>query len=106
MKHSEHYRDQQALPFYSSVAWQNIRRSYAASKAHLCERCLKRGIIKRGEIVHHITPLTSENINDPAISLSYDNLMLVCRQCHAEIHAGKRYTIDENGKITAVDTLP
>lgn len=106
MKHSEQYRDQQALPFYSSIAWQNIRKSYAASKAHLCERCLQRGIIKRGEIVHHITPLTSENINDPAISLSYDNLMLVCRQCHGEIHAGKRFTIDENGRITAVDTLP
>lgn len=103
MNHHDEYRDQQALPFYSSVAWQNCRRSYAAEKAHLCERCLSRGIIKRGEIVHHIQPLNAHNINDPAVALNLDNLMLVCRQCHGEIHAQKRFTIDENGKIVAMD---
>lgn len=100
----ENYRDEAANPFYRSHAWTNCRNAYAKSKAHLCERCLGRGIIKRGEIVHHIVPLTSRNINDPAFSLSWSNLMLVCRKCHGEIHAGKRYAIDENGKVTAADT--
>lgn len=100
----DNYRIVEALPFYNSAAWKNCRKAYASSKAHLCERCLSRGIIKRGEIVHHIQPLTSRTINDPAFTLSFSNLMLVCRKCHGEIHAGRRYAIDENGKITGVDT--
>ena len=99
----ENYRNEAALPFYASVAWQNCREAYKKSKAHLCERCLQRGIIKRGEIVHHIQELNAGNINDPAISLSFDNLMLLCRKCHGEIHAGKRFAIDENGRISAVE---
>lgn len=106
MKDSKTFRNEEALPFYSTIAWQNCRRAYATSQAHLCERCYSRGIIRRGEIVHHIQPLNSQNIHDPAITFGYDNLMLVCRQCHGEIHAQKRFMVDENGKITAVDSLP
>lgn len=106
MKHEKDYRAQEALPFYNSIAWQNCRRAYASARSHLCERCLSQGIIKRGEIVHHIRPLNSQNINDPEISLNWNNLMLVCRKCHTEIHKGKRFTVDSDGKITAVDTPP
>ena len=98
------YRDEAALPFYSSIAWQNCREAYKKERAHLCERCLSRGIIKRGEVVHHILELNAGNINDPAISLAFSNLMLLCRKCHGEIHAGKRFAIDENGKVSAVDS--
>ena len=66
----------------------------------LCEECLSNGIIQPGEIVHHIIPLTPENINDVMISLSFDNLKLVCRDCHAKEHGNKkRYKVDETGKI-------
>lgn len=106
MKHDNSYRHEEALPFYSTVAWQNCRKAYAASQAHLCERCYSRGIIRRGEIVHHIQPLNSQNIHDPAVTLNYDNLMLVCRQCHGEIHAKKRFRVGKDGKILALDTLP
>ena len=106
MANNNHYREQEAMPFYSSMAWVNCRRAYAKSRSHLCERCLARGIIKRGEIVHHIIPLNSKNISDPAVSLSFDNLMLLCRQCHGAMHTGKRYTVDEFGRVQAIDTLP
>lgn len=99
----DNYRDEAARPFYASRTWIACRKAYASSKAHLCERCLACGIIKRGEIVHHIQPLNSQNINNPAITLSWDNLMVLCRKCHGEVHADRRFVMDESGKVTAVD---
>lgn len=90
-----------AKAFYSSKAWQECREEYARSKRHLCEDCLARGIIQAGEIVHHKQPITPDNINDPTITLNFDNLRLVCRKCHAEEHGAKttRYTVDEFGRV-------
>ena len=97
------YRDEAARPFYSSKVWIACRKAYASSKGYLCERCYSRGIVKRGEIVHHIEPLNAGNIKDPAISLNWDNLYLVCRKCHGEIHAERRFSIDDNGHVSAID---
>ena len=56
-----------------------------------------------GTEVHHKTRLTPENISDPAISLSWDNLELLCRFCHAEVHDQRikcrRFTIGPDGEI-------
>lgn len=93
-----------ARTFYSSKAWRDCRRAYAKSKGGLCERCLSRGIYKPGEIVHHKVYITPENIQDPAVTLSWDNLELVCRDCHAQEHDGlkKRYKVDGMGRVTAL----
>lgn len=89
-----------AQSFYKSRTWQETREAYAKSKGYLCENCLKKGLYNPGVIVHHITELTPENISDPKVSLSFDNLRLVCRKCHAEEHAHKRrYLIGLNGEI-------
>lgn len=90
-----------AAAFYSSKAWKETRKAYAKSKGGLCELCLAKGIYKAGEIVHHKTHITPTNINDPTITLSFDNLQLVCRDCHAQIHDKKkrRYKLDELGRI-------
>lgn len=89
-----------AKGFYKSKAWQRTRASYISSVFGLCEDCLRKGIYKPGEIVHHIIPLTPDNISDASIALSWDNLRLVCRDCHGEEHRNKRrYRIDDNGKI-------
>lgn len=62
-------------------------------------------MVTPGEIVHHKTFLTPENINDPAVALAYDNLELLCRDCHAARHeaeakrAGRRFDVDSTGKI-------
>ena len=90
-----------AKSFYSSTAWRKCRAGYAKSRAYLCERCLAKGLYVPGEIVHHKVWLTPDNINNPKISLSWDNLQLVCRNCHAEIHEAvpKRYQVDEFGRV-------
>lgn len=90
-----------AKEFYLSAAWRACRASYISSVGGLCERCLKRGLYVPGEIVHHKRHLTPENISDPTVTLSPDNLELVCRDCHAEEHARtqKRYRFDEFGRV-------
>lgn len=96
-----------AMHFYNSKAWRNCRKAYMSKAGGLCEICLAKGIIKPGEIVHHKVHLTPDNINNPAITLSFDNLQLVCRECHAEIHesethlVNRRYTVDECGNVKA-----
>lgn len=103
-----------ARQFYSSKAWQRTRTAYAKSKRNLCEVCLSKGIIKPSEIVHHKIELTPENITDPTITLSFDNLQCVCRECHSNIHKNnyerfkfgnarkRRYKIKSDGKVVSV----
>lgn len=89
-------------PFYSSYAWKQTRKAYAKSKGGLCERCLEFGIITPGTSVHHIIALTDDNVSDPTISLSFDNLMLLCDNCHYSVEGKKierRYLVDEFGKV-------
>ena len=105
-----------ARKLYSSKAWKNTRAAYAKSRRGLCERCLSAGLIKPGEIVHHRRHITAANVDNPAITLSWDNLELVCRECHAEIHerdihgggkkSKKRYKVDADGKVFAADAPP
>ena len=96
--------------FYHSAAWKNTRRNYKQSVGGLCERCLAKGMIVPADIVHHKIPLTDENVNDLSISLSWDNLQALCRQCHAEVHddmyadrTGRRYKINNNGQVVIRD---
>ena len=91
-----------AKGFYKSKSWQKCRGAYASSVGGLCERCKKKGLIKAGVIVHHKKPITPANIYDPDITLNFNNLELLCRDCHAEVHKGpKRYKVDAMGRITA-----
>ena len=87
--------------FYKSKTWQRTRDAYAKSKRGLCERCLSEGRITPGEIVHHKVHLSPENINDPNVSLCWDNLELVCRDCHAQLHDARkrRYKVDCYGRV-------
>lgn len=62
--------------------------------------CLKNGIYKAATLVHHIKPVTAENVHDPDITLNPENLMTLCVDCHAAIHSTRRYYIDENGNVT------
>ena len=92
-----------AKDFYHSQAWKSCRDNYLKQKHGLCENCMRRGIYTPADTVHHIVHLTPQNITDPTISLSTSNLMAVCRDCHAELHKGrKRYKIDKFGRVTAV----
>lgn len=93
-----------AKQFYSSKAWQECRKAYAKSKKNLCEKCLEEGLIVPGELVHHKIHISPNNIHDPNVTLDFNNLELLCRQHHMNIHTGKmhRYTVDELGRIAPI----
>ena len=97
-----------AKTFYKSQAWKNCRAAYAKSVGGLCEICLAAGIYKPGDIVHHRIHITPENITNPDVILDWNNLQLVCRDCHAKVHDGKerRYKIDELGRVVGFDSPP
>lgn len=91
-----------ARAFYKSRAWLETREAYAASVAWLCEDCMEQGLIVPGKVVHHVTPLTPENIGDPTVALAWGNLRLVCQDCHAAEHkkaAVLRYEVLPDGRI-------
>ena len=88
-----------AHDFYMSWPWIKCARAYKASKGGLCERCWSKGLIVPGEEVHHKVRLTPENISDPSISLSWDNLELLCKNCHLEEHSKTRWRADEMGHV-------
>lgn len=110
-----------ARDFYSSARWQSCRSEYAEKVHHLCENCLRKGLLVPGEIVHHKIPLTPSNINNPEITLNHLNLEMLCRNCHAEEHdtrsswskvnakrrqakaAERRYIINKDGSVIAYE---
>ena len=71
-----------AYGFYHSTAWTQTRETYIRSQHGLCQWC--GGI---GDTVHHDPPLTPRTINDPIMTLGFDHLVLLCRDCHALAHA-------------------
>lgn len=104
MSYYEQDRPEQEA-FYKSKKWQKVRDAYFKKAKGLCEVCLSKGFIKQGEIVHHIIEMDHEKIKDEALAFGFDNLQLVCRDCHAKLHpkpkrrSKKRYVIDEQGKV-------
>lgn len=90
-----------AEAFYKSRAWQRTREAYVHSVGGLCEDCFAKGLYRAGEIVHHKQALTPGNISDPAVTLAWDNLRLLCRDCHARAHSrAKRYRVDGFGRVS------
>ena len=85
--------------FYASIQWRRCREAYKKSQGYLCERCKAKGLLVPATEVHHIVPLTPQNINDPSITLSFSNLMAVCERCHDELHNRRRYKVDEYGRV-------
>ena len=93
--------------FYKTAAWKSCREAYAKSVGYLCEDCLAKGIYTPGEIVHHMIEIDPVNITNPEVLLSFDNLRLVCRKCHAERHTrprkGRRYVIGDDGRVIVTE---
>ena len=78
-----------AKSFYRSKAWLTCRDGYISSVNGLCEECLSKGRYKPGYIVHHIKHITPDNINDPQITLNWENLLFCCIGCHNHLHYGE-----------------
>lgn len=64
--------------FYNSSEWKNLRNQKFYDADGLCELCNKNNIIKQGKEVHHIIPIEK----DWNKRLDYDNLILLCSDCH------------------------
>lgn len=71
-----------AKAFYNSAKWKMCRKAYIehrkAIDGGMCETCHE----APGYIVHHKEELTPENINNPDIALSFQNLKFDCHICH------------------------
>ncbi|EKU45385.1 HNH endonuclease [Staphylococcus massiliensis] len=88
-----------ASSFYKSKKWVKCRNAYMSSQHHICERC--------GElatICHHKEWLNETNVNDPYITLSWDNLEALCHECHNAEHFKTSATaqgleFDKNGNL-------
>lgn len=83
--------------FYKSQSWQDCRAGFLTSKLWICERCEG-----PATIAHHRIYLTPENIYDALISLNWDNLEALCKDCHNKEHhksQGRRYTFDGSGNV-------
>ena len=98
--------------FYNSQRWKDTRNAYMRMGRGLCEPCLAAGRYTPAVIVHHKVHLTPENIGDPSITLSFDNLERVCRDCHAaehpEIYGGEteckmRVGFDADGNVVRLE---
>lgn len=90
-----------AKEFYSGKTWRLKSKSYR--KAHpLCERCLKRGIYKRAECVHHRKHIDESNYTNPHVLLDDSNLESLCSDCHAKEHSQTTtvfYEYDDEGRL-------
>lgn len=78
--------------FYKSDEWETLRailieqRTDPETGLLYCAHCGK-PIVKAYDIIgHHVEELTDKNVNDRAVSLNPDNVILVHHKCHNQIH--------------------
>jgi predicted kinase len=75
-----------AQRFYYLKQWKDVRNAKMASVNGLCEICLTTGKVVAAIEVHHIIPLTKQNITNPKIAYGHDNLLALCKSCHRKQH--------------------
>lgn len=88
-----------AKSFYKGTAWEKCRDGYMESRHYICERCGGVAVI-----CHHRKHITPANINDPNITLNWDNLEALCMDCHNVEHMSGSATVkglmfDSNGDL-------
>ena len=74
---------------YSNSTWRKLRDTYMHSHP-ICEECLKQGKVTPAEDIHHKkSPFKGGEINY-SLLLDPENLMALCKDCHAEHHNKER----------------
>ena len=79
--------------FYKTDDWEELRDEVMRDAHYECQHCLKKGIYKRAEMVHHINEvrkrpdlaLTREFV-DPITNEKRINLVALCNSCHELEH--------------------
>lgn len=77
-------RDKVRDRFYQSTEWKKKREEIRKRDKYRCQRCERRGIFKKGDVVHHIKELRDY----PELKLEDSNLEMLCHKCHNDIHGG------------------
>ena len=91
-------KDYDNSSFYKSKAWRKVSTAYMTSRNYICERCGRPAVI-----CHHKKYLNGQNVTDPAIALSFDNLEALCQDCHNEEHfSTARVKFDSDGNVIGV----
>lgn len=78
--------------FYNSDVWRKFRAGLIEERRNksdgivYCEFSGAPLINSYNIVAHHKTPLTMQNVNDYAVSLNPENIMLVSQTAHNEIH--------------------
>lgn len=93
------HHDAEVERFYTTRAWRKARDAVLKEHGGLCQVCLSKGLIEPAMHVHHVKPLTADNVNDPHIALDRSNLMALCEACHSEMHRKKRWRCDAMGHV-------
>lgn len=79
--------------FYNSKEWRLFRAGLIQERVNpadgvlYCQHSGKPLINAYDIVAHHIKPLTMANVNDFAVSLNPENILLVSQQAHNEIHS-------------------
>ncbi len=86
-------REDKIYLFYKTDDWLELRDDVMRDAHYECQHCLKNGIYKRAEMVHHINEvrkrpdlaLTREFI-DAITNEKIINLIALCNSCHEKEH--------------------
>ena len=76
--------------FYASQAWQRLRHRMILESGGVCASCGQIITDTSDLVVHHKIELTPDNYKDSNISLTPDNLEVLCWHCHSKHHAAER----------------
>ena len=96
--------------FYTSQIWRKFRENLIIERINKSDGLLYdefsgKPILNTYDIVlHHIQPLTMQNVNDYTISLNPDNIQIVTHKSHNEIH--KRFGYCTQRKVYYVYGAP
>lgn len=75
---------------YQNKKWKDLRKA-KLMKNPLCEMCLQKGKTTPAIDVHHKDSfLNYEGNRRLEVAYNYDNLLSVCKECHAELHKNGR----------------
>lgn len=107
--------------FYNSTEWRKFRDMLIDERTNkedgiLYDEVTGQPLLKSYDIVlHHVIPLTMQNVNDFSISLNPENIQIVSQRTHNEIHARFGYCTERkvyyvygspcSGKTTFVNSI-
>lgn len=77
----------ESAKLYNDLRYKKARKVVLKRDSFCCQECLKNGYLEyRNLETHHIKPLDKF----PDLAFEVDNLITVCKQCHAKLDAKLR----------------